>query len=252
MRPALLAAYKATRRAEGAAAKTINHDLTLLGHAFQLAVKEWEWVAENPVHKVSKEKVRNLRNLIERWLTAEEERRLLAASPIWLQEIIVFAINTGFRQSEILNLQWGQVDLFRRTITLLEQKNGGRDTLPVNAKTLDVLKARANVRSRTTDYVFYNGAEHRRDARDLLRVFYPAMKKAEVNRFRFHDLRHTFATRLVQAGADIYTVQKLGRWKTISMVLRYAHDHSESLRAGIEILDRVPAGSSTNLAQSAN
>ncbi|MDZ4734448.1 MAG: site-specific integrase [Nitrospirota bacterium] len=249
MRPSLLAAYKATRRAEGAAAKTINHDLSLLGHAFQLAVKEWEWVAENPVHKVSKEKVRNL---IERWLTVEEEQRLLAASPGWLQEIIVFAINTGFRQSEILNLQWGQVDLFRRTITLLEQKNGGRDTLPVNATTLEVLKARAKVRSRTTDYVFSNGAGNRRDARDLLRVFYPAMQQADVRRFRFHDLRHTFATRLVQAGADIYTVQKLGRWKTISMVQRYAHHHAESLRAGIEILDRVPAEISTKLAQSAH
>ena len=230
MRPSLLATYKATRRAEGAAAKTINHDLSLLGHAFQLAVKEWEWVAENPVHKVSKEKVRNL---MERWLTAEEEQRLLAASPRWLQEIAVFAVNTGLRQSEILNLQWGQVDLSRRTITLLEQKNGGRDTLPVNATTLDVLKARANVRSRTTEYVFSNGAGNRRDARDLLRAFYPAMKQADVKRFRFHDLRHTFATRLVQAGADIYTVQKLGRWKTMSMVQRYAHHHSESLRAGI-------------------
>ena len=249
MRPALLAAYKATRRAEGAAAKTINHDLALLGHAFQLAVKEWEWVAENPVHKVSKEKVRNL---IERSLTAEEEQRLLGASPEWLQEIILFAANTGLRQSEILNLQWCNVDLFRRTITLLEQKNGGRDTLPVNAKTLAVLKARAKVRSLKTDYVFFNGAGNRRDARDLLRAFYPAMKQADVRRFRFHDLRHTFATRLVQAGADIYTVQKLGRWKTISMVLRYAHHHAESLRAGIEILDRVPAGISTKLAQSAN
>ena len=63
-----------------------------------------------------------------------------SASPIWLQEIIVFAGNTGLRQSEILNLQWCNVDLFRRTITLLEKKNGGRDTLPVNAKTLGVLK----------------------------------------------------------------------------------------------------------------
>jgi integrase len=134
----------------------------------------------------------------------------------------------------------------------LEQKNGGRDTLPVNAKTLNVLKARAKVRSLKTDYVFYNGAGNRMDARDLLRVFYPVMKKADVKRFRFHDLRHTFATRLVQAGADIYTVQKLGRWKTISMVMRYAHHHPESLRAGIEILDRVPAGVSTVLAQSAN
>ena len=249
MRPSLLAAHKSKRRAGGAAAKTINNELTLLSHAFQLAVKEWEWVAENPVQKVSKEKVRNL---IERWLTAEEEERLLAASPVWLQEIIVFAANTGLRQSEILNLQWCNVDLFRRTITLLEQKNGGRDTLPVNARTLDVLKARAKVRSLKTDYVFYNGAGNRMDARDLLRVFYPVMKKADVKRFRFHDLRHTFATRLVQAGADIYTVQKLGRWKTISMVMRYAHHHSESLRAGIEILDRVPAGVSTVLAQSAH
>jgi integrase len=246
VRPALLAAYKATRRAEGAAAKTINHDLALLGHAFQLAMKEWEWVAENPVHKVSKEKVRNL---IERWLTAEEEGRLLAASPRWLQDIILFAINTGFRQSEILNLQWGQVELFRRTITLLDQKNGGRDTLPVNTKTLGVLKARANVRSLKTDYVFSNGAGNRRDARDLLRAFYLAMKLADVRRFRIHDLRHTFATRIVQAGADIYTVQKLGRWKTISMVLRYAHHQPESLRGGAEVLDRLRRENSTKLAQ---
>jgi integrase len=144
------------------------------------------------------------------------------------------------------------VDLFRRTITPLEQKNGGRDTLPVNAKTLGVLIARAKVRSLKTDSVFSNGAGNRRDARDLLRAFYPAMKKADVRRFRFYDLRHTFATRLVQAGADIYTVQNLGRWKTISMVMRYAHHHPESLRAGIEILDRVPAGVRTVLAQSAN
>ncbi len=122
---------------------------------------------------------------------------------------------------------------------MLEQKNGAKDTHPVNAKTLEVLKARAKVRSLKSDYVFFNGAGNRMDARDLLRVFYPVMRKAEVKHFRFHDLRHTFATRLVQAGVDIYTVQKLGPWKTISMVMRYAHHHPESLRAGVEILDRV-------------
>jgi len=207
LRPSLIAAHKAKRRAEGAAAKTINIELGILSHAFQLAVKEWEWVTENPVIRVSREKVRNV---IERWLTAEEEQRLLAASPQWLQEIIVFAANTGLRQGEILDLQWSRVDLFRRTITLLEQKNGAKDTLPVNAKTLEVLKARARVRSLKNDYVFFNGTGNRMDARDLLRVFYPVMRKAEVKNFRFHDLRHTFATRLVQAGVDIYTVQKLG------------------------------------------
>ena len=151
-----------------------------MSHPFQLAVKEWEWVTENPVIRVSREKVRNL---IEGWLTAEEERRLLAASPTWLQEIIIFAANTGLRQGEILDIQWSKVDLFRRTITLLEQKNGAKDTLPVNAKALEVLKARAKVRSLKSDHVFYNGAGNPMDAWDLLRVFYPVMRKAEVKHF---------------------------------------------------------------------
>ena len=68
--------------------------------------------------------------------------------------------------------------------------------------------------------------------RNLLRSFYPAMRKAGIARFRFHDLRHTFATRLIQAGINVYTVQKLGRWKMISMVLRYAHHQPEEFARG--------------------
>ena len=93
---------------------------------FNEKVREWEWCSQNPVQRVAQEKVRNDK---ERWLTLEEEERLLAFSPKWLQEIITFAVNTGLRQSEILNLQWTHVDLFRRTITILEQKNRGKDTL---------------------------------------------------------------------------------------------------------------------------
>ena len=78
LRPSLIAAHKAKRRAEGAAAKTLHIELGILSHAFQLAVKEWEWVTENPVIRVSREKVRNV---IERWLTGEEEWGLLAVSP---------------------------------------------------------------------------------------------------------------------------------------------------------------------------
>jgi integrase len=69
----------------------------------------------------AKEKVRNL---IERWLTPEEEQRLLAASPTWLQEIIVFALHTGMRRGEILTLHWSHVALTQRTLMILEQKNG--------------------------------------------------------------------------------------------------------------------------------
>jgi integrase len=247
LRPARLAEYKASRRAQGAAPQTLNAELILLGHAYKFGVREWEWATDNPVLKIAKEKVRNI---IERWLTPEEEQRLLAASPPWLQEIIVFALHTGMRRGEILTLQWSHVDLSRHTLTILEQKNGARDTLPVNDTAMEVLQARAAVRTNSTEAVFVNEAGHPREARNLLRAFYSAMRKAGIVRFRFHDLRHSFATRLIQAGVDVYTVQKLGRWKTISMVLRYAHHQPESLRGGAEVLDRLRRESSTELAHS--
>ncbi len=98
---------------------------------------------------------------------------------------------------------------------------------------MEVLKARAKVRSINNDLVFFNRNENRIDARDLLRAFYSATKKAKIENLRWHDAtRHTFATRLVQAEVDLYTVQKLGRWKTTQMVMRYAHHYPESLRRG--------------------
>jgi integrase len=245
--PRLIAEYKYRRKVEEAAPRTINYELALMSHAFSLAMKEWEWVKDNPVSRVSREKVNNQ---IERWLSTEEQKKLLSASPHWLKEIIVFAINTGFRQSEILNLAWPQVDLFRKTVTLLEQKNKCKDTLPLNQSALEVLKARAKIRAAKTDYVFYNGNGNRIDARNLLRAFYASIKKAEVEGLRFHDLRHTFATRLVQGGVDLFAVQKLGRWKTTSMVMRYGHHNPESLRPEVAVLDRFMGKSSTNLAQS--
>lgn len=248
VRPALLSDYKVRRRSEGAAPKTINDELKLLSHAYKLAIIEWEWVTENPVVRVSRERVRNL---IERWLTLDEERRLLEASPLWLREIILFALHTGLRQGEILNLQWSHIDLFRKTLMILEQKNGGKDTLPVNDTAVGILIARAKIQKAQSGYVFSSEVGGRRDARNLLRAFYVALNGAAISKFRFHDLRHSWATRLVQAGVDIYTVQKLGRWKTVSMVMRYAHHYPESLRSGVQTLDRLRDEESTKIAQSA-
>jgi integrase len=245
--PKLISEYKTKRREEGAAPRTINYELALMSHAFNLAIKEWEWLKENPVSRVSREKVNNIR---ERWLTFEEEKRLLDASPKWQQELIIFSLETRLRQSEVLNLQWPQADLFGKTITILEQKNKSKDTLPLNERALEILKARAKIRNIKTNHVFYNGNGNRIDARNLLRAFYSAIRKANLESLRWHDLRHTFATRLVQAGVDLYTVQKLGRWKTIQIVTRYAHHYPESLRGGVEILDRLRKEFSTNLAQS--
>jgi integrase len=246
--PNLISEYKTKRRNEGAAPQTINNETSLMSHAFNLAIKHWEWIKENPVKKVSKEKVNNL---IERWLTLEEEQQLLASSPRWLKEIITFAINTGLRLSEILDLKWSRVDMSRKTITILEeQKNKGKDTLPLSEGALTVLKERARVRHGETELVFSSRNATRIGSRNLQRAFYSALKKSGIEKLRFHDLRHTFATRLVQAGVDLYTVQKLGRWKNISMVMRYAHHYPESLRSGVEALDKIKGKVITNLSQS--
>ena len=244
--PRIISAYKTHRRQQGVSPRTVNIELTLLSHAYAIAIREWEWIRENPVKRVAREKVRNY---IERWLTHEEEERLLRASPDWLRNILIFAINTGLRQSEILDLKWTQIDLTRRTLTILEQKNQGVDTLPLNRTTLQLLSRRA-MDSGMLGYVFPNENGTRLDNRNLLRAFYKARKKAGIEKFRFHDLRHTFATRLVQAGVDLYAVQKLGRWRNTSMIMRYAHHYPESLRPGIEAIDRVEKQKViTNLAQ---
>lgn len=245
--PKNITAYKIIRREEGASPRSINYELVLMGHAFNLAMKEWELVKDNPVQRVSKEKVRNQ---IERWLTIEEERRLLDVSPDWLREIILFAIHTGFRQSEILDLKWLQVDLARRTITISDQKNGEIDTLPIDQTVAEILRDRWKAPHQQNDRVFLNSKGKRIGNRNLLRSFYRYLEKAGISDCRFHNLRHTFASRLVQSGVDLYSVQKLGRWKTTEMILRYAHHYTESLRPRIEVMDSFQSGKITELSQS--
>ncbi len=241
--PSLIVDYKTSRRKKGMAPATISRELCLLKRAFNLAVREWEWCKDNPVSRVSGER---FNNQIDRWLSHEEESMLLTACPGWLKEIIIFALNTGMRQGEILDLEWSHVDLFRKTITIMRSKNGERRTLPLNKTTLELLKTKAKVRHIKGNYLFISQNGTRIIQRNLLRAFYQARETARIQNFRFHDLRHTFATRLVQAGVDLYTVSKLLGHKDVRMTQRYAHHCPESLRGGIEVLDKI----STKLAQS--
>ena len=232
--PAMISDFKVKRRTDGVSPRTINYELTTMSHAFNIAICDWGLVSENPVKMVRKEKVSNN---IERWLTLDEEKKLLIASPKWLQDIIIFAINTGMRQSEILDLKWPQVDMDRRTLTIFEQKNGEVDTLPLNEMVMRLLQQKRDAYVKDDVYIFPNTLNQRKENRVLLTSFYKAMDRAGITNFRFHDLRHTFATRLVQNGVDLYSVQKLGRWKNVTMVQRYAHHYPESLRSAIEMID---------------
>lgn len=232
--PKRIVQYKAKRYADGVTPATINRELAVMKNAFNLAIREWEWCRDNPVSRVAMEKENNRRD---RWLTCEEEERLIRVSSQWLREIIFFALHTGMRRGEILSLTWKGVDLFRRTVTVFRSKNGERRTIPINLTVLDLLKEKGKIRSLKTDLVFYSRAHTPINKDNLRRAFTSAVTKAKIEDFHFHDLRHTFATRLIQRGIDIYKVQRLLGHKSPAMTQRYAHHYPESLRDGVEILD---------------
>lgn len=236
--PKVIVQYKAKRYQDGVKPATINRELALMKHAFNLAIKEWEWAKLNPVSRVSFEQEDNKRD---RWLRQEEESRLLPACPPWVREIVTIALHTGMRMGEILSLKWDTVDLFRRTVAILHSKNGDKRTIPLNGKMFTLLKEKLKDRVSPFGLIFPSQAGTKRDGHGLRRAFRKALKKAKIQDFHFHDLRHTFATRLVQAGVDLYKVQKLLGHRSPVMTQRYAHHCSESLRDGVNVLEREGA-----------
>jgi integrase len=249
--PRLIVEYKNQLFADELAPASVNRHLATLKKAFNLAVREWEWCQRNPVLSVSMERESNGRD---RWLTVEEEHRLLTACGPWLRDLVQFALGTGMRMGEILSLSWRGVDFTRRTVMLFHSKNGERRTIPLNHTILSLMKAKKEethfIKQPTGnviplngenpgDLVFRSKAGTPIESGHLRRSFRLALKKAGIEDFHFHDLRHTFATRLVQAGIELYKVQRLLGHKSPMMTQRYAHHYPESLRDGVEVLDRI-------------
>ncbi len=242
--PKSLTAYRTQRRTDGAATATINKELQLVRHAYNLAMREWEWCQTNPMHKISLEPAHNQ---VDRWLMAHEEDRLIDASPVWLREILTFALNTGMRQGEILALQWQDVDFYRGILVVMKSKNHERRTIPLNNMVFTLLSEKKSA-GRSDGPVFVTGRGNPLQVRYLARTFTKARNRAGLLDFRFHDLRHTFASRLVQRGIDLYKVQRLLGHKTGLMTQRYAHHCPESLREGVRVLE-MPFAVGTNLTQ---
>jgi integrase len=230
--------YKVLRLDEGVRPATVNRELAMLSKAFTLALEDWEWINGNdkPFSKISYEKENNERD---RWLTDDEEKRLLGNCPEWLREIIIFALNTGLRQGELLSLEWSRVSLFRKTILIQKTKNGKPKTVPLNRYAMDVIepKSEKKVRRLNNDFVFVSSHGTRIDRHNLRRAFNSAIRKAEIEDFKFHDLRHCFCTKLAQRGVDIYKIAKLAGHEDIRMTQRYSHQCPESLRDGVEALE---------------
>ncbi len=233
--PAQINRYKIKRMHEGASPKSINCELGFCKHAFNIAIREWEWIKDNPFTKVGMEKLPQPRV---RYLTTEEFEKLYQACNERLKPIVLLAVNTGMRQDNILSLTWQDVDLNRGVIMLEHTKNGERLGLPMNETVKNLLGELNKVRHINSPYIFHNSTGTKIDAEKVRRWFSQAVKKAGITDFRFHDLRHTFASWLVQNGIDLYIVQRLLGHKTGEMTRRYAHLAPDNLRAGVTILDK--------------
>ncbi len=209
---------------------TVYQELSLMRRMFNVARREWKWLKENPVADLSFS-IGN-RNARERWLSVEEEKLLLesASNPKWLRSLLIVALHTGMRRGEILNLTWKDIDFVSRAIRVLKSKNGEKRTIPMSQTVLMTLKSYGRV-------VDISGTVFPVAVRSLREAYRKTLEKAGIEDFRFHDLRHTFATRLVQNGVDLYKVKELLGHKTIVMTMRYAHHYPESLRSSVETLD---------------
>ncbi len=244
MTPELVNQYRQRRlEQDEVTERTVNRDLQELKSMFNKIIqfKRWRRVLENPVSYVKLAKEQNERV---RYLEPGEIRKLLENASDHLCPILITALHTGMRRGEILNLRWEDVDFKNRTVRVAQSKNGEGRFVPMSEELRRVL---SSLPSRfAAGYVFPSFLPRRkRDSNgqhpftDLKNSFETALKKASVSDFRFHDLRHTFASYLVMNGADLNTVRELLGHKSIKMTLRYAHLSPGHKQKAIELIDQA-------------
>jgi len=222
--------YRVERLKAGVKKSTTNREMALLKKMYHLAM-DWGYATENPVLKVKLFSEQD--NLKERVLAEPEEVKLLTACPPHLKPIVVFALNTGMRRGEILGLRWDQIDAKARTVRAIKTKSGRDRIIPLNEVAADVLSIqRARAKG---DFVFPSTRGCGR-LKDVKKAFHSACRKAGILGLRFHDLRHTFASRLIQRGADIVTVQKLLGHFSVTMTERYTHSGADAKRTAVGLL----------------
>ncbi len=202
---------------------TANRYKTTLKSFLKTANKNWGWTHSVPYIHIEKEPNKRIR-----WITREEANRLIAALPDYLQEPAEFSLQVGLRQSNVLGLQWSQIDLLRKTAWIYGDQAKGEDDIavPLNEIAMNILYSRANKRS--GEYVFTNRKGNKIPGIDS-RTWAKSLKKAGITNFKWHDLRHTWASWHVQTETTLRELMDLGGWKTYEMVLRYSHLSSRHL-----------------------
>jgi integrase len=218
------------RERDGVANSTINRALEIVRRILNLAHQDWHWLQQVPRVRMLKEPKRRIR-----FLTHEEADRLNEALPEHLRPVVRYALATGCRMSEILHLEWSRVD-FNRRVAWLDPgttKNGEGRGIPLNKDAVLALRSIQGIDAR---WCFtYQGEP----MQEIGSAWERSLRRAGIEKFRFHDLRHTWASWHVMSGTRLQELMELGGWKSFEMVLRYAHLAPEHLSQAAGRIERT-------------
>lgn len=226
--PHAIEQYK-RERLEKVKPATVNRELACLKHLFSKAI-EWEYYNANPVKKVKllKEPPGRIR-----YLDNDEIQRLLKECSPTLKPIVITALNTGMRKSELLNLKWRYVSFRDRMIFIRNSKNNESRVVPINKIVYNTFRKLYN---HENEYVFHTKKGN--PYKEIKTGFVAARKRAGIKDFRFHDLRHTFASYLAMSGWNLQTIQRLMGHKDFKMTLRYSHLSRSHLQEAVNSLEK--------------
>lgn len=248
--PLHVSKFMVKRQKDGVRNSTINRELTVLKKMFSLAI-EWEFdIQNNPVKKGNYFPEEEYRR--ERVLSYDEEKELFQAAAPHLQPILTCALATGMRLSEILGLKWAQVDLLSREITIQAEssKSGKKRIIPIN-ETLHILLKKLKSKSQADSGQVFLYEDPKtgkpRPVKTVRRAFVMACKRARITNFRFHDLRHTFGSRLIERGADPISVKEILGHADLKTSEIYLHTNKKRMKQTVDLLDERPGQNAQNL-----
>ena len=204
-----------SRKSDGVSNTTVNRMLEVVRAILRRAEREWGWLDRAPHVRMLTQPKRRVR-----WLTKEEADRLLAELPDHLTAMARFSLATGLREANVVGLEWSQVDLGRRCAWIHADQAKTRKAIAVPLNEDAMLVLRQQLGKHSSRVFTYKGQPVTKANNHAWRK---ALVRARIDDFRWHDLRHTWASWHVQQGTPLHVLQELGGWSSYVMVRRYAH-----------------------------
>ena len=200
---------------------TVNRMLETIRAVLRKACYDWEWLDKVPKIRMLPEPKRRIR-----YLERVDAKKLLAELPTHLEAMVRFSLATGLRQANVTQLQWSQVNIEKKLAWINPDQAKARKAIPVPLNS-DALKVLAKQKDLHPEYVFpFRGNPV---VQVNTKAWKNALKRAGIENFRWHDLRHTWASWHVQDGTPLNVLQELGGWESVEMVRRYAHLNADHL-----------------------